>query len=69
MLIEMNDKKTRCRYELNDESVKNILDDILASEHIVFDDSNFETLFSKYLWVAMEEFYCRQKLLEVIWKN
>jgi hypothetical protein len=65
----INDKKIRCRYELGENSVKNILDDILASEHISFDDSKFETLLSKYVWIAMAEAECRQKLLEIIWKN
>jgi hypothetical protein len=67
----MNDKKIRCRYELNEASVRKILDDIIASEHIVFDidDDDFHSLYGKYYWKAMEEFWCRQRLLEIIWKN
>jgi hypothetical protein len=65
----MNDKKIRCRYELNKNSVRNILTDILASQNLCFDDINFETLLSKCVWVAMAEAECRQKILENIYKN
>ena len=43
--------------------------DILEYEHIVIDDDNFDELFKKFYWRAVDEFYCRQKLLEIIWKN
>lgn len=66
----MNDKKVRCRYELNDDSVKKIMCEIMDYDHITFGDENFnEKLFKKYYWLALDEFYCRQKLLEIIWKN
>jgi hypothetical protein len=66
----MNDKKLRYRYQLNDDSVKKIMYEIMDYDHVTFDDDNFdEILFKKYYWKALDEFWTRQRLLEIIWKN
>jgi len=65
---ELNSMK---KYQLNDDSVRKIVCDLLEYDHIVIDYKNdeFDLIFKKYYWQALDEFYCRQKLLEVIYKN